>query len=467
MVDLFGLFQGFLPYSVAFSISLAFTIAFIVLIVSRYRNKWIKLLERDNILAARMFLVVLMVALPFVSYTSNANPSLKSALISNWWVVVIYGCFELTLLSYKYYLQRHSGLAEPYLNEVFQILVQRQDTSGGFRVSFHENSPIELWCTAQALHGLVACFNNISLVSKTSRVVTYYEKLGMHGEALWSEGENPVLLAPNAWAIISLEEIARKDGLAESLLPDTFNKATQMCARGLDRLVNLQLTNGGWAPAGKFDDDLRIFPTTIATWAISLAVKHHASLGLSAEQMTRLDSSLVRAVELLQKTYNGNENTWDNNPTRPFPRKMIGLTLIAYTALSVAETSFRAMMGKRNSIHAVRSLEKWLDNIHGPVFAHVEHCLYRDIDDAETDGPYDNVIGTATDFVIPIVFYDWIPAAMLAIYASKITGRYRGVVDALRERRLTEIVSNHSNNAYSWYTYRLAVTAIASSYNKG
>lgn len=463
MVDIFDLLENILPYNLTFSLSLALIISLSILFASRYRTQWINIFDSVNILALRIFLIVFLLALPISSLTQSTSLTLYDFLTRYWWIILVYILFEAFLYGYRIYLRRLARVPKQYLNEIYQILTQRQDSDGGFRIGSKKETPVELWCTAQTLHGFILGFNDITLIHKTNKVLSYYQSVGRSGEALWSENQKNFLLIPATWALISLEELVSKEGYPESLSESTFKSAVEMVHSGLEKLKLLQLTNGGWAPAGNIDDDLRIFPTAIAIWALALAVKHQKALNLEREQLKETITSLSLAIELMKKKFDNNNYMWDNNPSRSVLRRISGLTLLVYMALSEADVALNSLKGSIQNHLSSNILHKWLDSIHEPIMAHIDFCLHRDIEDLETDGPYDNIIKAKIDSIIPIAFYDWLPAAMLAINASKITGRYKPVRDALREKRLTETLVKYNSHLPNWYTYRLAVIVIASS----
>lgn len=465
MVDIFDLLKDILPYDLTFSLSLAFVVSLAILISSRYRTQWISLFDAEKILALRVFLLVFLIALTVTSVTQSTSLTLIDGFAYHWWVIPAYALFEVIFYGYRYYLRRLAGIPKHYLSEIYQILTLRQGSSGGFRVGSREDTPVELWCTAQTLHGFVLGFSDITLISKTTKVLGYYQTVGRNAETLWSERQTNCLLVPAIWALISLEELINKKGYAESLSASSYSQAVEMFHLGLKKLKQLQLSNGGWAPVGNLDDDLRIFPTTMAVWALALAIKHRKALSLEGDLLAHTIASMFSAIELLQKKYDSKSNMWDVNPARSVTRRMSGLTLMVYTALSFADTAVTSEKYSDESRLLGRNLHKWLDTIHEPVMAHIDSCLHRDIEDSETDSPYDHVIKANTDLVIPVAFYDWLPAAMLATNASKLTGRYSPIRDALREKRLTETLVKHYSHLHDWYTYRLAVILIAASFD--
>lgn len=93
-----------------------------------------------------------------------------------------------------------------------------------------------------------------------------------------------------------------------------------------------------------------------------------------------------------------------------------------------------------------------------------DYCIQKDIDDVETDGPYDNV-SIDSNGVISVTFYDWLPIVMTAIYASKKNGEYNILYDGIREKRIRDILAQNKNNFKNWYTYRLSVILISISLN--
>jgi hypothetical protein len=157
----------------------------------------------------------------------------------------------------------------------------------------------------------------------------------------------------------------------------------------------------------------------------------------------------------------GRDGFWDPNPRRGWRQRSSSLTLFTYAILLRLEAALREFDGQQ--LHTeTKALTQWLDARRKRITCHIDHCLHRDLDDHESDGPWDHVVTDRAGLECPtdITYFDWPTSALLALRLSRATKRYDHS-DALREQHLNSRLSGRADQFHRWYSFRLSMVVIA------
>lgn len=460
MIDIGGLLQSILPYS--FAVAMTAGVVAVIALDAYYNKKDIlsALAVKKNVVKARVFIVIFIMTLLFAEFLSTVPHDLVNVLKKDWGVIALYIAYESALLITRFIIMKKSSFPDSFLKAMYSNLCNRHDVSGGFRVHLSNNANVELWTTAQVLHGLLGNYDTAKMVQYSTEAINFYDGLTNKNEVLWSNNwkTKNILLVPNFWAIISMCKIISKNTY-ETILPNGMHaKTINNVTRGVVSILELQQPTGGWGSHSK-NSVYRYFPTTMAIWALSEALRINDFLRLESAQRGKIETAIDSAVQLLIQDYNKDLALWPNVPGRNPKRNTVSLSLFSFAVLSIVQKTHYYSLKQEGQ------LKDFLKSIHEDMMKHVDYCLGKDIEDIETDEPYDNET-IDSNGVTSIMFYDWLPVAMLAIYASKLNGTYKDFYDSIREKRIRDITIQHVDEMNDWYSYRLAVMLIGISINK-
>lgn len=458
MTNIITLLQNILPYQFLY----AFTLSGIIFIISEiYFNRvdiFSAFLSRIAIIKSRLF--ILSFILSYILFNiDNIINDFKAAIMSNLWLLAIYIIYEISLIIIRLLVKYKSKIPNDVIETMYQSLVNRHDNTGGFRVFEDQNSNTELWTTSQTMYGLLYYYDNSELVIYSNEFMHYLEAESQKNTVLWGENieEKNFFLMPNLWAVIAMLTIISKKNYNELINASLYEKTKKNIFLSINTILQLQLENGGWSSHSQNNYD-RTLPTVMSVWILSEAIMKNSFLNLDQNQLLSIQNALERGISLLIRNYNSKMSLWSNVPNLTPKRNTISLTIYVYALLSITCNNL-----KLTNIANI-GLNNFLSEIHNDIMNNCDYCMQKDIDDVETDGPYDNVL-IDSNGVISVTFYDWLPIVMTAIYASKKNGNYNILYDGIREKQIRDILVQNKSNFKNWYTYRLSVILISLSLN--
>ncbi|MDP1624270.1 MAG: hypothetical protein Q8L64_00720 [bacterium] len=463
-MDLFDLLKDILPPQLSISLTITFTVYIALKAFQKYRSNWLTAIDLETIFLTRIMIIVFLLLYPALQNYASLKTSSKLLLelvISYRWALIFYLAFEAGLYLLRYYIRRKTVLPAGYVQACYSAIIQCQDSDGGgIKVKNEIHAPVQLWTTAQSLYGLIKTINDVQLIPHIRKIIHYYERALVEEPTIWSTSKSPNIVV-SGWALISMIEFYSTKSYREIFESEAVN-IHKWIVDGLNSIVLLQLHNGGWATMGNEEADLRIFPTSVSVWALSIAVRDRESLNLNQEQVADLYKAILQGVNNLKISYNKELGVWDSNPNRNWVQKNNALTLLTYGILMKVEQIVVKYGNSYESQKLLNELTPWLNSQYEQIMGHVDHCLGRDINDNEADAPFDDLMSTPEGSKAPVTYYDWIYCAYLALRASRLSKRST-IRDAVREKQIIDVLVKHREWLPNWYTYKTALILIASS----
>lgn len=315
------------------------------------------------------------------------------------------------------------------------------------------------------VHALVSAVNTVDMAGVVERAIQFYRVELAKPTSLWSGAKN-ALITPSSWILLSLAEFARSAHWS-NLKDDEKKEVRAWIKQGVTILLGLQTTAGGWTPLGsKKQLDLRTLPTVTVLWSLAAVLRARSAVELSEDETKACVTAVGRGWDFLMEssTELAGDRWWDPNPHRGWRQKCVGLTLLTYGVLFVvSEALSEVTRGNDTARPGTDRLQQWLKNQHNAIMRQLDHCLHRDLEDMEADGPWDHIVSDqdGTSREIPITYFDWPTSALFALRLSKSAKCY-DYSDAAREQVLSNLLANAAKSQEHAYSFRLAMILIAS-----
>ena len=441
----------------------ALTLSAIVVIILQFCNKnksdiLSMITNKESILICRVGILVFVLTLCTIKLIETRD--FLIFIKANWILLIPYPAYEIFLLIIGRYIISRVKTPRDYCNKLYTHLCNRNNGNGGFCISSNDNR-VALWGTSQTIYGLLDSYDNQDVIKYSKMFVNYCEQ---SKDVIWKkDNSDDILFVPNFWAILALMKIITKVSRSRELLGDDYKKACDMVSSGLDTILALKLRNNGWSPHLKKsqDKDYRLSATIIALWSLSEIISEGGNIiQITPEKRTEIIDVLNGSIADIINNYDNNSG-WSNSPyetSRSKNARNGSLSLYVYSVLSIIESNLKKA-SQSNS-----GLSSFFSRNHSSMMKKVSYYLSKDIEDNETDSPYD-IVHTSSPEAIAVTCYDWLPTVMLAIYTSKLNRTYRKYDDGIIEKKITDTLNKNIEKLNSWYTYRLALMLIGLSIN--
>jgi hypothetical protein len=443
-----------------YSIAIIFCVIALFCVKLYFHNDLLSMIiEKESIVKIRVVIITFALVLCVITSVNE-----KTIFTKYWLFLIIPFIYEGGLFVLKSHIIRSINKdRNEYCNNLCNQIHSRYDSSSGLFYIYPNSQTPKLWAASQTIYGLIG-INNSQTTTDYKKFITYCngQKNTIKDYIFKKNNTGHFKLISNLWTILALIKIITVIP-KEDLEDKNYKMACTMITQGLSSILNLKLSNNGWAPSSDKEQptDYRLHPTIISLWLLSEILLNTEKLNISETNKNKIINILNQSIYNIIENYNKKQGGWSNAPYEEAGKNIGNNSLSLYV--------FSILIIIKNNLHTIEfsnkeNLSKFLIEKHNLMMKKVDNCLLRGVEDNETDGPYDNAVNFKSE-TLSVTFYDWLPMVILAINTSKLNGIY-GKSDSFREKRLYTILNNHKDDMKNWYTYRLALMLIGFSINK-
>jgi hypothetical protein len=312
---------------------------------------------------------------------------------------------------------------------------------GGLKTSkFDPSAEPQVWSTAQALTGIM--INGATGLTETDgeqirEHLEYIEEARIKKD-IKKEEEGWGYFQQMNWGVTEIAGwvvlaylASTKANIVDLVWRNDSEKAFQRIALYLELLKNRQLTNGGWTPISRKDNEkfARTYSTTMALWAL-IEAKKHPEMGRRIG--TDYSKAIGSGIRWLLAKYDKEVNSWVPNPERSWQtEKFAGLTAQVLYVLERAKPEFESLLQLDPSYE--RALQQFKRSLAGDKAGSSENLMSRPANRNDRMHDGDNYL-RPSEFMLEGSTFLWFPWSLAL--CSELSGRVGTDIETTRNCNL-------------------------------